>query len=283
MLLTDCLVTRTGLCRGLIASLNIFVLVFVGLRPAPAHLANPYYKLQDANEPVTPGLMVGPELQATPTPSPTSPPDDGGVVSVDPVSRSIAVGETAAVDIDIADVFKLFGADVRITFNPAVVRVVDAQDTVRGVQIEPGPFPDLAGEGFIVRNEADNLSGMAIYAGTLLRPATPVSGSGSLARIVFQCVTAGTSPVRLESVTWADASANPIPGTVQNGLVTCVVKPAFTPTLTPTRQPMPRPVGGHGVPMSKTKLLLPVLSLGALLALTVVTYLVGGPKATKLR
>lgn len=156
------------------------------------------------------------------------------VVSVQPSTQTIGTGDTAIVEIQVADVSDLFGADLTIRFDPAILQVIDANPLVPGVQVEPGAFLDISGgKGFVVKNEADNTTGTINYAATLLSPAPAVSGTGPIVRIAFQGTAPGTSSVKLESVQLSDSSANPIQATIKDGSVTVVTAPPTTPPTVP--------------------------------------------------
>ena len=170
------------------------------------------------------GVTAAPVAQANQT-----------VVSVQPSTQTIGTGDTAIVEIQVSNVSDLFGADLSIRFDPAVLQVVDANPLVPGVQVEPGAFLDISGgKGFVVKNEADNTTGVISYAATLLSPASPVSGTGPIARIAFQGVAPGTGSIKLESVQLSDSSANPIQADTKDGAVTVVtVSPTTPPTVPP--------------------------------------------------
>lgn len=142
-------------------------------------------------------------------------------VSIQPATQTINVGDTTTVDVQIANVSDLFGVDLRLSFDPSIVKVVDSNPLVPGDQVEPGAFLDISGgKGFVVENSADNAAGTISYAATLLSPASPVSGSGPLIRITFEGVSEGESAITLESVLLSDAKAQAIQATKQDGSIT---------------------------------------------------------------
>jgi len=163
-------------------------------------------------------------------------------VSLVPASTTIGVGETVSVDIRISNVNNLFGADVRLSFDSNVLEVVDANSLVPGTQITPGTFPDISGgQGFVADNSVTD--GNIGYAVTLLSPAPPVSGSGTLATITFRGKSVGTSNITFTSVLLSDPSANQIPASSSNGSITVgAAPPTVTPTTpAPTATPGPTP------------------------------------------
>lgn len=178
---------------------------------------------------------------------------DAASVSLVPSTATIGVGEDVVVEVVIEDVENLFGADVRLEYDPDVLDVVDANDMVPGVQINSGDFPDIAsGRGFVAQNTVDSDAGTVGYAMTLLSPAEPVDGSGTLASITFRGQAAGTSDIRFLSVLISDDTANQIPVTKSGGSITVTSQAAPTATVTPaprrttqapgpTRTPGPTP------------------------------------------
>lgn len=166
------------------------------------------------------------------------------VVSLDPSTTPVGVGETAVVNIRIQNVNNLFGADVRLKYDPAIIEVVDANTLVPGTQISSGDFPDISGgRGFVAQNTVNPYEGTIGYAMTLLSPADPVSGSGTLASITLRGKVPGSSNINFTSVLLSDASANQIPANRTGGSITVTGAPAptATPTLAPTKTPPPGP------------------------------------------
>lgn len=171
---------------------------------------------------------------------------DSATVLLDPSSATVSVGEPVVVDVRIQDVAGLFGADVRLEYDPTVVEVVDANTLVPGTQIDSGDFPNISsGTGFVAQNTVDSEEGTIGYAMTLLSPAEPVNGSGTLASITFRGKAVGSSEVSFTSVLLSDTNANQIPAAKTGGTITVAGGPSPTatsepaPTETPTPQPQP--------------------------------------------
>ena len=59
------------------------------------------------------------------------------VVRPNPLLSSAAVGESVVVTLYVQDVQNLYGADIGLSFDPAVLEVVDANPSVAGMQIQP--------------------------------------------------------------------------------------------------------------------------------------------------
>jgi LysM repeat protein len=157
---------------------------------------------------------------------------DGASVVLIPSATSVAVGGTVSLDINIQNVTDLYGAEVRLSFDATKLQVQDALAFQSGIQLQPGTFPNPA-DGFVAVNSADNSAGTIIYAITLLAPATPVSGSGTLARITFAATAPGTAAVSFTSVSLLNNVTQPIPATTAGSTIT-VTGAAATATPTPT-------------------------------------------------
>lgn len=172
---------------------------------------------------------------------------DGAAVVLVPSSSSVAVGHTVTLDVQIQNVTDLYGVEVRLSFDPMRLRVQDAMAYQTGVQIQPGTFPNPA-DGFVAVNSVDNAAGTIVYAITLLAPAAPVSGSGTLARIVFEGVSGGSASVIFTSVSLLNNLTQPIAASTGNATITVTgdttpVPPTPTPTtVPPTPGPSPTPV-----------------------------------------
>jgi hypothetical protein len=104
---------------------------------------------------------------------------------------------TLVVDIMAENVTDLYGAEFRLTYDPSVVAVQDFKPEQDGVQIESGTLLP-SGKGFVVANQVDEAAGTVIFAMTLLNPASPVTGSGPLARVTFKVLQDVPSTINVE-------------------------------------------------------------------------------------
>ena len=127
----------------------------------------------------------------------------------------VSVGDTFTVPVWIDGVSNLYGYDVRLPHDTAMLQ---------GVRVDHGGWLI---PGFVIRQGFYEWGGpgcggyCAWYAMTQLRPALPVSGSGVLINVVYRAIAPGV--VTLQP--WAQLSAAggiPIPVTVQGGMVTVV-------------------------------------------------------------
>ena len=157
------------------------------------------------------------------------------VVRPDPTVVEVAAGQTATVQFVLADAQNAYGIDVRATFDPQLVEVVDADPGKEGVQMTPGDFlrPD-----FVVRNAADNEKGTLRYAITQVNPTQPASGTGVLFTVQFRGKAAGETALTLGPVELANRQGQLIPVTIQGGTLKVVAGQAPTPAPAAT-QPAP--------------------------------------------
>jgi hypothetical protein len=131
-------------------------------------------------------------------------PDLATTVSLQRSAEAVQGCGTATVDIWINGVTGLYGADVRVRFDPTMLQVVDANASTPFVQIQAlGGFLQT---NFVIKKLACNALeptnpdcdepeevGMIWYADSQINPTPPVSGSGAIARITFRGLAAGAS------------------------------------------------------------------------------------------
>ncbi len=122
--------------------------------------------------------------------------DSPVVVSVRPMRGNYRVGELIMVEVWVENITNLYGADVRLTFDPAKLTVVDADPARPGVQVTPRA--DLLSPDFVVRREADNQAGTIWYAATQINPREPASGSGALFAFSLRALSPGLHSVRIQ-------------------------------------------------------------------------------------
>ena len=173
----------------------------------------------------------------------------GAVVRFDPDDGSVDVGETVAVNVHIEDVSDLYGFDLQISFDPAVLEVVDADSGKDGVQIQPGDFisPD-----FPAQNAVDQANGVIKFTITQAAPSQPASGSGTLATITFKGKAEGNTSIHFDSAMFSNQDGGAITVSAEDGSLTvgagATPEPTETPdpdeTPTPTNTPSPTATPG---------------------------------------
>lgn len=167
------------------------------------------------------------------------------IVRTDPLTLSVAVGSTVTVDIYIEDVVALYGADVELAFDPALVQVQDSDPDTSGIQIQPlygFMSPDLVLEQ-VACNAPDpaggqcQSGGLAWYVATQFNPSLPVSGSGAIAAVTFKGLRDGVSPLIITHRKLSDRDGMEIPSAARDGQITVGAGVPDTPTAAPTLPP----------------------------------------------
>ena len=131
----------------------------------------------------------------------------GAQLWLDPATLDLAPGDVGTLALRVENVTHLAGAEVNLTFDPALLEVVDADPSTEGAQIAHGDFlsPD-----FVVQNTTDPAIGTVDYAIACMPLDKAVSGSGELARITFRALAEGETLVTIRSALLADMQRQPI-------------------------------------------------------------------------
>ncbi|MDX1612740.1 MAG: cohesin domain-containing protein [Candidatus Promineifilaceae bacterium] len=135
-----------------------------------------------------------------------------------PASLAVAPGQSTTVAILVEGATDLYGVQVHLAYDPAVVQVVDGDADQPGLQAVPGDFLHLD-QGFTIDHRVDNESGAVDYAFTLLAPAEPVSGDGVLLSLTLRGVAEGNSLLTLATVL-ASADGLTLPVESRDGSLT---------------------------------------------------------------
>lgn len=154
---------------------------------------------------------------------------DTAIARPEPPVLNIGQDQIETVQIVLENAHDVYGIDVRASFDPAVVEVVDADPARDGIQLIPGTFvqPD-----FLVRNVADNQAGTLMYVTTQVNPTPPANGTGVVFSVQFRGKALGKhSELKIDSVAIADRRGVKLSVQPQNGLL-AVVQPK-PPTATP--------------------------------------------------
>jgi hypothetical protein len=138
------------------------------------------------------------------------------LLHTNPQMANLRVGETTTIELMVADIKGLYGAQIRLRFDPEVLEVVDAVPDTDGIQLAPGTFPS---PDFVVLNEADNDTGTINYAVTQVPPSKPGNGSGVVAHITFRAVKPSVTAVRFEQFLLADTNGGTIDALPQDGQI----------------------------------------------------------------
>ena len=137
-------------------------------------------------------------------------PPCGPSVILDPVGGSFCQDKVFRMDIVVADVADLYGAEVHATFDPTRLEAVDQQGSPV-YEVEPGPLLDPA-NGLIGANSVDNSGGYIDYAISLKDPASSAFGGGVLATVYFRAKATGSATVQFDLVKLSTKPQPPQPG-----------------------------------------------------------------------
>jgi hypothetical protein len=134
------------------------------------------------------------------------------VVSVQPVSTTIAPAGTATLDVNISSVTDLFGFQFDVLFGASTLSATSETE---------GTFLATGGTTFFVPGTIDNVGGSVTNgANTLIGAISGVNGGGTLAILKFTGLVPGTTMVDLANVTLLDSNFNPISFTTEDASVT---------------------------------------------------------------
>jgi hypothetical protein len=139
--------------------------------------------------------------------SPLAMAQSGARLFLQPVESANGV---VTVDVVAENVTDLYGLEVHLKYDPAVLAPQDAKPEQNGVQIEVGSLLP-ASQGFVVANQAKEAEGEITFAMTLLNPAPAVSGSGPVARVSFKVLQAVPATIDIEKATLVSVNLETIP------------------------------------------------------------------------
>jgi hypothetical protein len=133
--------------------------------------------------------------------------DNGARVYLQPVQADPAL---LTVEVMAENVTNLYGLELHLKYDPAVLEAQDLKGDQDGLQIEPGALLPVD-KGFVVANQMDQAEGKVTYAITLLNPAPAVNGAGSVARLSFKVLQDVASTITVEQVILVSVDLQTIP------------------------------------------------------------------------
>jgi len=163
------------------------------------------------------GLVVAPGARAAEPAHPPALAASPAVVRIEPAVVLVEPGGVVTASIVITDVAGLYGADVRLTFDPALVSVVDADPGASGVQITPGPL--LVSPLFIALNRAENVTGTIGFAATMVNPSLPITGGGVFYLVQFRGVLTGVMPLTISYAELSTRTGSTLSRSIEDGLI----------------------------------------------------------------
>lgn len=133
-------------------------------------------------------------------------------LTIAPASTTLSVGTSAVVTINLAGVSNLYGYQFKVSYDASKV-------SATGVFINT--FVDSTTNAFIPPGwNAACSAGVCRFAVTKLRPAAPVSGTGTLAQITFTGIAPGVFPAAFSDDSLSDPNGMAIAHTSAGGTVT---------------------------------------------------------------
>jgi hypothetical protein len=203
-------------------------------------------------------------------------------VRVMPSPVSTRLGESFTVTVSLSNVQNLYGLEVILNWNPAVLRAttVDIRLGVEsfsdGVLHESSYSPII----FIAENNLTQTKGEYRLVATSMAPAPSFNGSGNIVRIAFDPMNLGDSALDLESqlfdyppIDRDPRTSLPIDHATLDSFVmvkTSTTTPAPTPTLTPTPTPTTTPTGSPSATPEPSTLNLKIEHVLAILAIIII-------------
>jgi hypothetical protein len=112
-------------------------------------------------------------------------------------------------DIVVADVANLYGAEVHLLFDRDRLKAED-ENGEDATAVEPGPFLDPA-RGLVGANYVDNEFGLVDYAVSLRDPAAPAFGTGVLGTVLFRATATGRAEVTVDEAKLSERPLPPLP------------------------------------------------------------------------
>jgi hypothetical protein len=122
-------------------------------------------------------------------------------VKVEPSTASPIIGKTFTVTISLTNVQNLYGLEVTLNWNPAILEATNI-DTRTGVETFPdGVLHESSNSPpiFTAENNLTQSKGEYRLAATSMGPASPFTGSGNIIKITFNPINLGNSALSLQS------------------------------------------------------------------------------------
>ena len=136
-------------------------------------------------------------------------------------NQPFGVGSQFTVPVVVNNVNNLYGAEIHMNFDSNRLEVVDVNTSKAGVNIAPGNVFD-PDNSFVALNNADNSQGAINFAATMMAPAEPFSGTGTIAEVTFRTKAEGTAYISFNQVLLSDPSSQPIQNIVSDSYVELV-------------------------------------------------------------
>ncbi len=155
----------------------------------------------------TPSATVSPTVTVTATPT-------GPIVKIEPQQVILSSCNAESVAVILKNVTGVAGVDLEVSYNPAVVQVVDADSSQAGVQVN---VDNIFATSFVVKNKVITETGRIAFVATLI--GQTIEGDNQIIFMDWEQQGAGTGAVTLENVKLSDAEGQSVGFTLQNGAI----------------------------------------------------------------
>ena len=197
--------------RRALTAIILLSLILVGCAAQPTATPIPRVSLPAVGQ-VSSSPTMPPASSVQPTSMATASASEGVarvLFKTDGETAKVATPVTIAlVGVGVSD---LYGAQVRIHYDPAAAQIQDADSSRPGIQVVPGTSFAAAASSFVAVNEVDVDQGIIEYAVTLVNPAKPLGGDIEILSFELTPLRPGQVALELSQVLLADRNANPLP------------------------------------------------------------------------
>jgi len=165
--------------------------------------------------------------------------DGPALVQGDPASLTLGPGDVRSISLRVDNAADVYGVELHLRFDPAILEVIDPQTGQPARAIAPG---DWMRHGFAALNRVDNTAGLIDYAVTLVAPAPSLSGGGPVAVITFRGKAVGATQLTVQKAIVASREGKEIASQWRHATLT-VTSPAPPPAAAPSNAAAPARFG----------------------------------------
>ena len=134
-----------------------------------------------------------------------------------PTVEDLPPSQTFTINVTIANVTGLYGLDVRLSWNPAILDYVSHQAKI---PVETHSDGVLYNTVLLIKDTVDPVAGTYWVAASSLAPAPSFNGTGAVFEMTFHVNTTGQTPIEIYSSALSDKGARAITHDVQHGFFT---------------------------------------------------------------
>jgi hypothetical protein len=198
-----------------------------GLRFAPCTASAQVSVVAAATSTPTPTFTPTATATATPTetptntPTPTATPAPPTIVTAPETLQTTLCSLRETTVIRVANAVGLVSVRLEVSYNPAIIQIIDADAARQGVQIRVG---SAFSNGAIVENQVDTQLGHVVFEANVIGQ-PPLPATTDLAAIDWRPQQVGLSPVAISPLTLLDTTNQPISAVAQNGAVEVLFVP----------------------------------------------------------